>query len=327
MTIYDIMIEKLDKIDRKIIRELDINSRKTNSAISKTIRLSKKGTEYRINQLIKKDIISGFYPVIDFFKLGYQYNRVFLKIQHESDELKKEIENYIHNVQSINWAAWFKGEYDLAMTFWTETDSEFKELLMKFIIKFNINIREKYIAKAIKLDHYLYPMTNEKIIYKTTIKETNNILEIDDMDYNILLELNKDARQNSTRIARKLKSNYKVISYRIKKLTKQGILLTSRPKINHEKLGLIHNKVYLYLKYKNEESPNLLKQYIKNLPGLIYIVETIGTEDMDFEIITESEDEFFNLMNTIQNKFPDMISHMKFITFRNTIKISYLPNR
>ncbi len=321
------MIQILDKIDKKIIKELDINSRKTNSEISKTVRLSKKGTEYRINQLIKKDIISGFYPVIDFFKLGYKYNRLFIKLEYETAELKKAIEDYVQNTPSIDWAVWFKGEYDLAMAFWTKTEAEFKEILMKFIIKFSSNIREKNISKAIKLDHYLYPMTNEKMIYKTTIKETNNIVEIDDEDYKILLELNNDARQNSTKIAGKIKSNYKIVSYRIKKLMKQGILLTSKPKINHEKLGLLHTKVFLYLKYKNEESPKLIKQYIESLPGLIYIVDSIGTEDMDFEIITESEESFFSLMNALQNKFSNMISHMKYTTFGKTIKISYLPNR
>ena len=108
---------------------------------------------------------------------------------------------------------------------------------------------------------------------------------------------------------------------------RQGVLLTSRPKINHEKLGLNHTKVFLYLKYANEESPKLIKQYIESLPGLIYIVDSIGTEDMDFEIITESEESFFSLMNALQNKFSNMISHMKYITFGKTIKISYLPNR
>ncbi len=69
---------KLDLKDRKLLYELDCNSRQTIQQLAKKIGLSKDAVNYRINKLIRNGIIKSFNAVIDTGKLGFISFRLFL---------------------------------------------------------------------------------------------------------------------------------------------------------------------------------------------------------------------------------------------------------
>ena len=49
----------IDKTDRKILYELDLNARKPHSQIAKKLRINRSIVSYRINEMKKKGIIKG----------------------------------------------------------------------------------------------------------------------------------------------------------------------------------------------------------------------------------------------------------------------------
>jgi len=51
----------LDKRDRGILFQLDANSRKPYAAIAKELGISKAAVGYRVNRLVKRGIIKGFF--------------------------------------------------------------------------------------------------------------------------------------------------------------------------------------------------------------------------------------------------------------------------
>ena len=60
---------KLDLKDKKILYELDLNSRATLNEIAKKVGLSKQVVDYRLKNLIKNNVINRFYTAINFSKL------------------------------------------------------------------------------------------------------------------------------------------------------------------------------------------------------------------------------------------------------------------
>ena len=64
------IMESLDVKDRKILYELDFNSRQSNSKIGKKVGLHKNVVNYRIKRMEKSGIISNYYTMIDTFKIG-----------------------------------------------------------------------------------------------------------------------------------------------------------------------------------------------------------------------------------------------------------------
>ena len=85
---------KLDLKDKKILYELDLNSRATLNEIAKKVGLSKQVVDYRLKNLIKESAIKQFYTVINFSKLGYTQYKLYLKFQNVNPETEKEIIAY-----------------------------------------------------------------------------------------------------------------------------------------------------------------------------------------------------------------------------------------
>ena len=119
---------KLDVKDKKLLFELDFDARLPNTQLAKRIGLSKQGVDYKINNLMKNKIITGFYPVINLPKLGYIYGRIFLKLQNLTSEKEQEMIKELVTDKRFHWIEKFEGYYDLFVGGWTKTLTEFKEL-------------------------------------------------------------------------------------------------------------------------------------------------------------------------------------------------------
>src|SRR3989339_222895 len=105
----------LDKLDRAILVELDKNSRQSFSKIAQRVKTSKNVVSYRINQLISKNIINGFYAVIDTVKLGYYNHRVYLKLKNCNEKQRSEIVRAFVNDPGTWWVAKTSYPWDIAI--------------------------------------------------------------------------------------------------------------------------------------------------------------------------------------------------------------------
>ena len=86
---------KLDLKNRKLLYELDCNSRQTVQQLAKRIGLSKDTVKYRINKLVKEGIIKSFNAIIDTGKLGFYSFRIFMKFYQLSPNKEKEILDFL----------------------------------------------------------------------------------------------------------------------------------------------------------------------------------------------------------------------------------------
>ena len=75
-------MKNIDLKDRKILYNLDLDSRQSLTQIGKNVNLPKNVVLYRINKLIKRGIIKNFYTVIDLHKLGYNILRFYFNYQY-----------------------------------------------------------------------------------------------------------------------------------------------------------------------------------------------------------------------------------------------------
>ncbi|MBU1703940.1 MAG: winged helix-turn-helix transcriptional regulator, partial [Nanoarchaeota archaeon] len=79
---------RLDKIDAKILAELDKNSKIPFSSLAKKLKISREIVKYRIKKLVNQGIIRSFTTMINPAKLGYMIYKVYLKFQNLPNELK-----------------------------------------------------------------------------------------------------------------------------------------------------------------------------------------------------------------------------------------------
>ena len=69
-------MHKVDLKDRKILYQLDLDCRQSNTQIGKKVGLKKDVVGYRIKKLQEEGVIRNYYAEIDTFRLGYNVFRV-----------------------------------------------------------------------------------------------------------------------------------------------------------------------------------------------------------------------------------------------------------
>ena len=145
---------KIDNIDRKILYELDTNSRQSLSSIGRKINQSKTFVDYRIKKLEENGIINNYYTVIDAFKLGYTCLRLYIVYQYVSEDLKKEIVDYFNNSKFTWVVISVQGRYDITIFFWLNDKTEFYNFWEETLNRYGDYFKEQSLSLYIKAKFY-----------------------------------------------------------------------------------------------------------------------------------------------------------------------------
>ena len=317
---------KLDLKDKKLLYEIDFDARKPYSMIAKKLKMSKRGVQYKLENLEKKKTLLGYTPVINLSKLGYFYFRVFIKFQNLTRELRKKIEDYITKSNNIGWAIWYYGVYDIGFTIWAKNVSDFKKTINKFYFSFDKYIKERVESIGTEVVFYKnrYLLMN-KSTENFVLEEKKEEIELDDIDKKLLKILVKQPRATIINISNKIEESAKRIAYRLKRLKRENILLGIRPIINHQLLGKTHYKVFMDLNNSSEVMIKQLETYVIGNPRIIYTVKAFGTCDFDVELMVDSNDDFIDFIEDLHAKFPGLVRDYQTMILTKTIKAKFLP--
>ena len=247
----------LDTKDRKLLFALDFHARDSLLDLGKKVGLSKQGVEYRINNLLQKGTIKQFYPIINMPKLGYIYSRISLIIRDTSKDKYYEILNYFVNHKKVFWLMTLYGGYDTFFIIWAKSITEFKQFKDELEDKYGDYISIKHETMATDVIHlqnrYFLGHNETEEIH---IKDTTERVKIDDIDIKVLKVLCTDARISLVNIAKTIGETPKVVSYRIKRMEKIGLIEGYRPVINHTALGYTYYKLLINLNSTKKKDTN-----------------------------------------------------------------------
>src|SRR3989338_1829427 len=93
---------KIDVYDKKILEILINNSRKQVTTIAKKVRLKRETVTYKINRLIKEDLIKEFNAVLNEKKFGLSHYAVFLELANLQEETEREILKNLKENKNLN---------------------------------------------------------------------------------------------------------------------------------------------------------------------------------------------------------------------------------
>ena len=304
---FAVKMEKLDLKDRKILYELDLNSRQSFRSIGKKVGLSKDVVTNRVNNLIDRGIIENFRVVIDVTRLGSIMLRYYIKFQYANQELKKEIIDYFVDSEVTICVISIEGSYDLIVhlrmnnfpqifSYWNKTLIKYRDYFADQVLA--MYYQERYYDLAFLLDDK--PKRN--VLRKS---KWDDIVKIDDLDKKILDILTSDARSSTVDIAKKLNSNVHTINNRMKRLLSTGVIRDFTVSINFPKLGYYIYKVNISL--KNHNKFNSILKYVESIPNFFCIDITMGFVDLELEFYLNDSNQLKKIMEDIENKFPDDI--------------------
>src|SRR3989338_7770117 len=87
----------MDLLDRRILLELDRNSRQNYSRVARKVRSSPQGVKYRVENLVKSGILQYCWPMIEYRKAGYFFGLYFFKLQNIDQKAETELFAYLNS--------------------------------------------------------------------------------------------------------------------------------------------------------------------------------------------------------------------------------------
>jgi Lrp/AsnC family leucine-responsive transcriptional regulator len=307
---------KLDKIDRKLLLELDRNCRITDTQLAKKIGRSREATKYRIQQLIKKDVLKKFTTSINHAKFGITYYKIFLQLENIPDE-KEKLFKFIKNHKKVPWYGICSGIWDYIIGISAKSPMEFDEIKNEIFSKFKHLIIKKEIGVMVETKQYL-----KKYLIKDNSEPKSFAGDIvyetlEPIDEKILNTLSNNARIPIVSLADKVNSNVKTVLNRIERLEKKGIILGYRIWIDVHNLGLEYFKVFLYFRSISKEEEKKLLQYLFNLGSVIYYIKMIAPWDSELELVVQNYQELNQILDNLRREFHGIIRNHEVVEINN----------
>lgn len=299
----------LDLRDKKILFELDKNSRISLTDLAKKLKTSKEVVHYRLNKLIDEKVILRFHTVTSTYRFGLMAYKVYLRLHDISKEKFDELNNYLLNNKDVFWIGTSRGRWDLMFGIMATNIEEFFQMHDKILDKFSKYIQDKELS--ISRENLQY---NRRWLYHdgSAVKEFNfgekkEKITLDKEDRLILDELAISSRAKITDISEKTKLSVDTIAYRIKKMEKEGVIEGYKCLWNSAALNFTTCKAFVYFKDITEEKKKEFIDYCKNQKNSVNIVITFAPWDLEIMFETENYESYFKIMDEIKEKFNDIV--------------------
>lgn len=315
----------MDKIDAKILTQLDKNSRQSFSEIAKNVRISKEVCIYRINRLVNQGIIKQFTALISLGNLGLFSHKIYLQLHGIDTKQKTDMLKDLISNRRINWIAECVGEYDIIIAILCPNiivfEAEKNKIIQKysqfihdysigFMTETRIYERAYLINSQIKEERYLIGELNQK--------------NLDEHDKEILTILINDSRTSIIHMAKKLKLNVKTIVTRIKSL-ESNIIRGYKIFLDLDKMNYSFYKALIKVNNMDESERMKFLEFCKMNPYIIHLVENVGQWEFEPEFEVPNDKTFYDTLTEIKQLFPNFIGKISIVKIVKEHKAIYNP--
>jgi len=150
-------------------------------------------------------------------------------------------------------------------------------------------------------------------------------VKLDAKDKKILEQLQKNARQLISEIAKKTGLPRDVVQYRIKKLEENKVIRAYHTFLNPSKLGY---PLYVYVGFSlyniTTEDEEKFLAFLKNHKNVIYVAKNSGKWDFSIGVCAKDYKEFDDILKEIRRKFSKIIKDYETMPVIQEYKYDYL---
>lgn len=317
----------IDLLDKKLLYELDLNSRKPLNQIARKLRISRTVAAYRFKRLQEEGIIKGTFTQINNFALGYYSYRMFLKLGNFTEEQEKSLVNTLINEKRLLWLSRVLGKWDIDLIYMTTNMFEFDEFQRKLLLGFNGIIEEYETALLTKINDYpkdyLISRKRSEIPIRKTI--THSTFSPDKIHERILYLVSEDATINIVTLAKNAGISFNTAKKKMQELIKSKVILQFRLLLDTNKLGYQYYKLHLTLRHYNESDLNALTAYLESKNFMIITDHYLGGEHFEIELHLQSEQEYIRFIQELMRQYGRIIKDHYVIKFYDELIYRYLP--
>jgi DNA-binding Lrp family transcriptional regulator len=296
-------MEKLTKLDRQLLAELEKNARQSNSQIATKLKTSKQVVAYRINRLVEKGIISEFVTSVNLSLLQMPiYACIYFKLKDSNTSQQKKVMDYLSKHKMIMHVVECGGQYDLFIIFTGRDVWDVQNLMEEILEKFPEALEEYEISfrtSSSRMNRkYLQTKEQPKYEYMDLFEKIN----LDKTNIEILKILTKNSRASLLEISTKIKTPISTVRERIKYLVKHKVIQHFSIRVNPLNMG---NEIYKILIWKNftAQEKAKLKEFFKEKEELTGLNFCLGHWTAEILIEVKTQKELRKVLKDLRGRF------------------------
>lgn len=151
--IYPTDIADLDELDFRILSELSTDARITAVELSTKLNRNFKTVVYRLNKLLKSDILQGCKPLIDMTRVGYTWYLGLFRLKYVEENVQKKFVELLKSLPQTFFVVNGVGNWAMQVEFYCKTDKEYRELMTKIFPDSFSNVVKEIIELRIIKEH------------------------------------------------------------------------------------------------------------------------------------------------------------------------------
>lgn len=316
---------KLDKLDFRLLSELDRDCRQSIQQLARKLKASRDVIGYRIKRLEQLKIIEGYYTLIDTSKLGYVLCRLYLKLKATTAEIERQLIQHLVAEKSTFLVYKTQVAWDIATGFIVKSAAEFDRRWRQLQERFQPYINTYNVSTIYELVLYNRKYLAEEKYRDYSEYSTGNTAKIpfSRKELQLLKLVAPKARISLLEIAKKLKVTAATGKAMLKRLENDNVILAYKAVIDFNKLGYRYYKIDIYLEQGNKLSA--IQEFARRHPNVVYEDRTIGGADVEFDLEVRGEDELYEFVEAIKKQFPGIIRSFNYYHAIKVYKTSYMP--
>ena len=321
-------ITKLDQKNKRILLELEKDSRQSNKQIAKKVGVNTDLVRYRINKLQEDGVIGWFLSFVNFAKIGFTDYGIYITTQKLTKEKEKEFTDYFLNHKRISYFAKLGGKYDFVIGVLASDILDFQEVFSSIMDKYGNYISNRDIAIRLHLFHFskAYLLNKKEATGKMPhFGGKVQVEKIDKLDQKILSELTTNARINVVDLAKKIKTPASTITLRIKKLKERNIIEGFFTFIHCQKYGYQNYLIHASLKNLTKQNENKFYGFCKQHQNITYLIKTVGKWDYEISIEVPDQQKFQEVLTELREHFSEIIVNMESVILFKDLKYNLYP--
>ncbi|NQV09538.1 Lrp/AsnC family transcriptional regulator [Candidatus Woesearchaeota archaeon] len=322
------MSVKLDLKDKKIIYELDVDSRQSASQLAKKVGVSKQGCTFKINNLVKKGIINSFVTVLNTPLMGHLSFRMYFKLIDISPSKETEFRNWLINHNLIPWVVGCEGLWDYIIVVFPKDFTEFESFSTELNNNWGNFVEKKDIALVTEAHHFRSGYLLEKkvdIPPLTYAGQPKEVYKLDEIENKILAMLCENSRAELVQIGKQLNLPSKTVAYRIKKLREINLIEGYTLTVDYSKLGFERYKVFIRSKSMDQEREKSFIEWARMHPYCLYYSKSIASSDVELELIVKNSIHLREIVAEIRKNFNDVIRAYEVMKIYQEFKLNFIP--
>ncbi len=298
-------MQTFDALDRKILAALDVDGRAAISDIARFVRHGRDIVSYRVQRLQREGILLGAEPIIDPGVLGFGLYKTYLSFA-QADKALQRVHDRVRVHPQAYCLARAQGRWDLLFNMVATSAIQYAEIRSQLLGPDVSQVREIGFALFTHMTYFNRKYLASSLRSWTTMAAPK-ALEVDAVERRILSVLAEDARRTDTELAELVGVSPIVFRYRLARLSKAGIILGFRARLDRAAFGLSSYKLHITLLDLSERTTNRIHTFAEKHPHVSQFMLQLGTWSCEMNVEAHDAKHLGEIVDELRSALGDRI--------------------